>query len=341
MSGDAPQAGFTEQVEPAGTSRGRVLVVDDDPSLARLLAVILRREGYECSCAESVGEAMRSLGAGPFDVMVSDVRLPDGSGLDLVEAAIDADPRMAALVISGLDDVALADRALRAGAYGYVVKPFSPNEVLVGVMGALSHRRRELDARDELREASAETIRRLSAAVEARDTNTAAHIIGMSDFCFAIARELGLPPERCELLRAASPMHDVGKVGVPDHVLLKPGMLTADERELMEQHAEIGYRILTGSRSELLHLAATIAWTHHERLDGSGYPRGLRGSEIPQEGQIAAVADVFDALTRDRVYRPRFSRGDALQIVTDARERAFDPDTVDALVAAVERDGAI
>jgi putative two-component system response regulator len=314
--------------------------VDDDPPLARLLEVILGREGYECTCAETVADAMRSLGTRSYDVLVSDVRLPDGSGLDLVEAAITADPHMAALVISGLDDVAIADRALRIGAYGYIVKPFSANEVLVGVLGALSHRRRELDARDELREASAETIRRLSAAVEARDTNTAAHIIGMSDFCFAIARELGLPPERCDLLRAASPMHDVGKVGVPDHVLLKPGNLTAGERELMEQHAEIGYRILTGSRSELLRLAATIAWTHHERLDGKGYPRGLKGGEIPLEGRIAAVADVFDALTRDRVYRPRFSRSDALQMVSDGRESAFDPDTVDALVASVERDGA-
>ena len=318
-----------------------MLVVDDDPSVTRLLEIILQREGYECSCAETVADAMRSLQAGSYDVMVSDVRLPDGSGLDLVAAAIAEDPSIAALVISGLDDVGLADRALRVGAYGYVVKPFSANEVLVGVLGALSHRRRELDARDELREASAETIRRLSAAVEARDTNTAAHIIGMSDFCFAIARELGLPPERCELLRAASPMHDVGKVGVPDHVLLKPGKLTATERQLMEQHAEIGYRILTGSRSELLRLAATIAWTHHERLDGSGYPRGLRAREIPQEGRIAAVADVFDALTRDRVYRPRFSRGDALQMMSDARESAFDPDAVDALVASVERDGAL
>ena len=318
-----------------------MLVVDDDPSVTRLLEIILQREGYECSCAETVADAMRSLQSGAYDVMVSDVRLPDGSGLDLVAAAIAEDPRLAALVISGLDDVGLADRALRVGAYGYIVKPFSANEVLVGVLGALSHRRRELDARDELREASAETIRRLSAAVEARDTNTAAHIIGMSDFCFAIARELGLPPERCELLRAASPMHDVGKVGVPDHVLLKPGKLTATERQLMEQHAEIGYRILTGSRSELLRLAATIAWTHHERLDGSGYPRGLRASEIPQEGRIAAVADVFDALTRDRVYRPRFSRGDALQMMSDARESAFDPEAVDALVASVEHDGAL
>ena len=318
-------------------SRERVLVVDDDPSIGRLLEVMLGAEGYRCTRAETVAEASEQLRRAPFDVMVCDVRLPDGSGLDLVEGAIATRPQLAALVVSGLDEVALADRALRIGAYGYIVKPFTANEVLVGVLGALAHRRRELDARDEIREAGAETIRRLCAAVEARDTSTAAHIIGMSEFCYAIARELDLPPERCELLRAASPMHDVGKVGVPDHVLLKPGGLNAEERRLMEQHAEIGYRILAGSRAELLQLAATIAWTHHERLDGSGYPRGLSADEIPLEGRIAAVADVFDALTRDRCYRRRFSRGDALRMVTQGRNRAFDPDTVDALAAIVER----
>ena len=318
-------------------SREHVLIVDDDPALASLLALILEREGYRCARAESVDDATQQLRASAYDVMISDVRLPDGSGLDLVEATIGLYPHMAALVISGLDDVALAERALRIGAYGYVVKPFSANEVLVGVLGALAHRRREISARDEIREASAETIRRLSAAVEARDTSTAAHIIGMSEICHAIACELGLAPERCELLRAASPMHDVGKVGVPDHVLLKPGELTPHERELMEEHAEIGYRILAGSRTELLQLAATIAWTHHERLNGSGYPRGLIGDEIPQEGRIAAVADVFDALTRDRVYRPRFARDVALQIIADGRSTSFDPDTVDALVSVVER----
>ncbi len=127
---------------------------------------------------------------------------------------------------------------------------------------------------------------------------------------------------------------------MPDHVLLKPGSLTPPERVVMQQHAEVGYRILAGSRAELLQLAATIAWTHHERLDGKGYPRGLSGDEIPQEGRIAAVADVFDALTRDRVYRPRFSREDALQVISDGRESAFDPDTVDALTTVVERAGA-
>jgi putative two-component system response regulator len=327
----------TVDVNESQPARERVLVVDDDASVARLLVLILEGEGYRCDSAGTIADARTRLGEAPYDVLVSDVRLPDGSGLDLVEGAIAGHEQLAALVVSGLDDVALGDRALRIGAYGYIVKPFSANDVLIGVLGALAHRRRELRAREAVREASAETIQRLCAAVEARDTSTAAHIAGVADHCAAIALELGLPPERCELLRAASPMHDVGKVGIPDQILLKPGPLTAQERETMERHAEIGYRILAGSRAELLQLAATIAWTHHERLDGGGYPRGLAGGEIPLEGRIAAVADVFDALTRDRVYRPRFSRSGALTLLEQGRGTHFDPDVLDALTSGLER----
>jgi putative two-component system response regulator len=313
--------------------RERVLIVDDDPSITLLLSNILEAEGYRCMSAGTIGDAKLTLHRSHFDVMLCDVQLPDGSGLDLVERAIRHDDELAALVVSGLDEVAIGDHALRIGAYGYIVKPFSANDVLIGVLGALAHRRREMRAREAIREASEETIQRLCAAVEARDTGTFAHVSGMSDHCHAIARELGLDAGRCELLRAASPLHDVGKVGVPDRILLKPGSLTGGERAEMMRHAEIGYRILAGSRAELLQLAATIAWTHHERIDGRGYPRGLAGAEIPLEGRIAAVADVYDALTRDRVYRPRFERERALEMLADGRGTQFDADAVDALTA--------
>jgi putative two-component system response regulator len=314
--------------------RERVLIVDDDPSVGVLLAQILAVEGYHCVNAASVSEARRSLGEEAFDVILCDIGLPDGSGLDLVAEAIAADEHLAALVVSGLDEVALGERALQIGAYGYIVKPFTANDVLIGVLGALAHRRRELSA---ISEASSETIQRLCVAVEARDAGIAAHITGMSEHCYVVARELGLGVEQSELLRAASPMHDVGKVGVPDRVLLKPGALTEEERVLMEGHAEIGYRILAGSRAELLRLAASIAWTHHERFDGGGYPRGLAGEEIPLEGRIAAVADVFDALTRDRVYRRRFTRERALDMLETGRGTQFDPDVLDAFVTTMGR----
>jgi putative two-component system response regulator len=236
-------------------------------------------------------------------------------------------------MVSGLDDVALAERALRIGAYAYVVKPFTPNDVVVAVLGALRQRRRECDARRQQRTVQEETIQRLCVAVEAGDDEAASHIDQMSARCSRIARKLGLEPAMCDLLAIASPMHDVGKVAVPDEILLKPGPLTVEERSQMEQHAEVGYRILTGSRAPLLQLAASIAWTHHERVDGTGYPRGLKGDEIPIEGRIAAVADVFDALMRDRTYRPRMPRDEAEAIMQSGRGTHFDPRVLDALVA--------
>lgn len=181
-----------------------------------------------------------------------------------------------------------------------------------------------------------ETIERLATAVDFRDGGTADHVRRMSQFSSVIARTLGLPPERCELLRIASAMHDIGKVATPDAILLKEGRLTDEERVEIQRHAEIGHAILSGSGSELLEMAATIALSHHERWDGAGYPRGLRGTEIPLEGRIAAVADVFDALISDRPYRPAMPLADALRIVRSGRATHFDPAVLDAFEEAVD-----
>jgi cyclic di-GMP phosphodiesterase len=321
--------------EPTAPPRDRILVVDDDRQVLTLLERILVRAGYRCATVASAEEASARLDRAPFDLLLCDVQLPGESGIDFVERALARDPRMAALMVSGLNDVALADRAIAIGAFGYVVKPFTSNDVLIAVLGALSRRRRDCDAEAELRASREETIQRLCIAVEARDPDTATHIAEMSGLCRLIAQRLGLPPDRCELIRTASAMHDVGKIGIPDQILLKPGPLTPSERAVMQRHAEIGYRILVGSSAELLQVAATIAWTHHERYDGGGYPRGLAGDEIPLAGRIAAVADVFDALTRDRVYRPRLAPEEALAMLAGERGSHFDPDVLDAFLAVV------
>jgi putative two-component system response regulator len=199
----------------------------------------------------------------------------------------------------------------------------------------------EKEAQASLRRSREESIRRLSRAAEFRDDETGAHIERVSHYCELIAVRLGLGPELCEQMRIASPMHDVGKIGVADAILLKRGPLDADQRAEMERHADIGYRILAGSGAELLDLAATIARTHHERFDGSGYPRGLEGEEIPLEGRIAAVADVFDALTSDRPYRPRFSRTEAVDMMRADRGSHFDPRVLDAFLGAEDEISAI
>lgn len=315
----------------------RVLVVDDDAQVRDVLARILGREGYRCTLAQDLADARAWLARGPFDLIVCDVGLADGSGLDLVEEVVPRYESMAALMVSGLDDVALADRALQLGAYGYIVKPFSANDVLIGVLGALRQHRAALDRRDELRASHEETIQRLCIAVEARDPDAASQIGQMSGYCWHLARQLDLPPEECEQIRIASPLHDVGNIAVPDSVLLKKEPLTAADGAIIQGHAEIGYRILAGSSARLLRVASTIAWTHHERFDGSGYPRGLSGAEIPLEGRIAAVADVFVALNRDRVYRPRLSQYEAMQVMEEGRGRDFDPVVIDAFTAVTAR----
>jgi len=317
-------------------AKERILVIDDDAHVLELLGRILGGAGYRFVLAGDAEQAYMRLAEAPFDLMLCDVQLPGDSGIELVEHVLARHAHTAAVMISGLDDVALADQALAVGAYGYLVKPFTGNDVLRSVLGALSRRRHELDVEAELRASREETIQRLCIAVEARDPDTARHIGQMSELCGRVARQLGLPAEHCELIRVASAMHDVGKVGIPDRILLKPGALTPEERAVMETHAEIGYRILVGSRSELLQLAALIAYTHHERYGGGGYPRGVAGSAIPLEGRIAAAADVYDALTRDRVYRPRLSHEQAIELLEQGRGTQFDPEVLDALLTVVE-----
>ncbi len=180
-----------------------------------------------------------------------------------------------------------------------------------------------------------ETIMRLSIAVETRDQETGDHIERMGRYCALLANKIGWDEARCELLRIAAPLHDVGKIAIPDAILLKPGALTPEERTEMEKHAEIGHEILAGSDSPLLDLAARIALSHHEHWDGGGYPNGLMGGEIPIEGRMAAIADVFDALTSDRVYRPAMTVERALAIMSEGRGTHFDPELLDVFFDSI------
>jgi methanogenic corrinoid protein MtbC1 len=194
-------------------------------------------------------------------------------------------------------------------------------------------------ALSELEIAQAETVQRLSMAVEFRDEDTGAHIERIGRFSVLLAEHIGMDAEFCERLRHAAPLHDVGKVAIPDAILLKPGPLTPEERAIVETHAEEGHRLVRGSSSSILDMAATIALSHQEKWDGSGYPRGLKGEAIPIEGRIVAVADVFDALTSDRVYRKAFSVDDAIQMMREQRGRHFDPVLLDAFMEVLGRSG--
>ncbi len=188
-------------------------------------------------------------------------------------------------------------------------------------------------AQRDMRLLQEETVQRLSLLAEFRDDETPRHVQRMSHYCALIADLYGMDPDRCEHIRVASALHDVGKIGVPDHILMKPGPLDDDEWVVMRRHCEIGHRILSGSKSEALILAATIALTHHERIDGSGYPQGLSGEDIPIEGRIAAIADVFDSLTTDKVYRPAKTMNEAVEILIYGRGLHFDPTLLDLFLS--------
>lgn len=341
-----------------------ILVVDDEEPIRRLLGYMLQTHGYTVTLAADAREARQRMDEQPYALMLCDVNMPGESGMDLVRNLIADHPHIAAIMVTGLDSSVLANAALDMGAFGYIVKPFESNEVLIDVANALRRRRLEMENRfhrenleeivrtrtmalqqalewlerseKELRLSREETIERLAIAAEFRDNSTAQHIQRMSHYCELLARKLGLAPERVDLIRTASPMHDIGKIGTPDHVLLKPGKFTAAEFDVISRHAEIGYKILSGSDSELLKVAALIAWTHHERYDGTGYPRKLKGEEIPIEGRIASIADNFDAMTTARVYKPAFDFEHARDLMIKERGKHFDPELLDLFLSAPE-----
>jgi diguanylate cyclase (GGDEF)-like protein len=234
-----------------------------------------------------------------------------------------------------LASIALENARLYSAAQDELRQRRNAEEELLDTVARL--RRSE----EERQRAQEETIRRLGQAAEFRDSETGGHVERMSRYCALLGRGLGLDEERCELLRVASPLHDIGKIGISDEILLKPGPLTKRERTDMERHAELGYRLLAGSQSELLELAAVIAWTHHERFDGRGYPRGLAGEEIPLAGRIASVADVFDALTSDRIYRPAFGLDETVDLMRLGRGTQFDPIVLDAFLGSMPEVEAI
>jgi len=338
-----------------------LLVVDDQPDVRQVLSRILVAGGHRCRTASSVAEARLELERGLPDLVLCDIDMPVESGLVLVEHLHAHHPEVAVLMVTALDDPAVADLAMDDGALGYVIKPFERNEILINVSGALRRRalwRAEQAAREELAKAVAErtaelqasvrrlehataalgrsdeeSLRRLACAAEFRDPETARHLERMSRYSALLGRAVGLSDEHCELLRLASPMHDVGKIGIPDEVLLKEGVFTDEDRAVMARHPRLGHEILSGSDSPLLELAARVALHHHEKVDGTGYPNGLRGDEISIEGRIVAIADVFDALTSRRRYKPAMTIEEAHALMLEGRGRHFDARLLDLFIA--------
>jgi putative two-component system response regulator len=321
----------------------RILVVDDDPNIHRLVSQLLKSRGYSCTPCENGAQALEKIADGGFSLVISDYNMPGMLGIELLAQVKKTNPDIAFIMLTGVDDHQTAVRALELGAFGYVIKPFEASELFINVANSLHRRELELE-RDqyeerlehqvqertaEIRATQEEVIMRLVTASGYRDEETGEHIRRMGEYASILARAIGWDEKAVEEIRLAAPMHDVGKIGVADAILRKPGKLTGEEFQQMKEHTRIGARILEGSQIGLLTLARDIALYHHEKWTGNGYPIGLSGEAIPLCARIVAVCDVYDALVNDRVYRPAMPEDQALAIMKEGRGTHFDPRILD------------
>ncbi len=339
----------------ATSLKGRILVVDDDPGISGLLSEKLSREGFACRCCSSGEEALVVLGQETFDMIISDLRMPGISGLALLEEARKKYSRSAFLMATGENDVRVGIAAMKQGAYDYLVKPFQLDGVVACVEQALERKRLELELENHRRHLEAmveqrtkqlqaamkrieqtydETLEALGAALDLRDNETAGHSRRVTRYCLEMARAMGCSGEQLKHIARGSYLHDIGKIGTPDAILLKPGKLTDEETAVMQTHARIGYNLV--SRIAFLAPAAAIVLTHQERYDGTGYPQGLTGDEIPLGSRIFSVADTLDAMTSDRPYRRALPFAAARAEITRESCRQFDSDVVRVFLSIPE-----
>ncbi|HEV2351275.1 MAG TPA: HD domain-containing phosphohydrolase [Terriglobia bacterium] len=327
--------------------RPNALVVDDESSVCQLLGNKLKQGGFDCQTCSSVEEALRIAQATSFDVIISDLRLPKMSGMDFLEIARRQFPGTAFLIVTGVDDVRVGIDAMKKGADDYLVKPLQLDAVMMAIGRALERKRLEANlenyrhnleemveqrtsqlqsAMKRIEKTYDETLEALGAALDLRDTETEGHSRRVSRCCLEMATAMECSSEQLKQIARGSYLHDIGKIGIPDSILLKPGKLDEEEMAVMQTHARVGYDLV--SRIGFLAPAAEIVLTHQERYDGTGYPQGLAGNEIPLGSRIFSVADTLDAMTSDRPYRRALPLPAARAEITREAGRQFDPAVV-------------
>jgi len=325
-------------------SKASILIVDDTAENIDILQGLLK-DKYRLKVAKS-GEKALEIMAGEQrpDLILLDIMMPEMDGYQVCEK-LKEDPRtrdVPVIFLTARVDVADEQKGFELGAVDYITKPISPSVVLARVKThlALYDQNRLLEQRvmertRDLHDSRFEIIRRLGRAAEYKDNETGLHVIRMSHYTRLIALASGISDSEAELLLHASPMHDIGKIGIPDKILLKPGKLDNDEWKEMRKHAEYGAQILGDNQDQLIGTAREIALTHHEKWDGTGYPAGLKEEDIPVNGRVVAVADVFDALTTDRPYKKAWGITEAAQLIREESGKHFDPDFVKAFEKAL------
>ena len=333
-----------------GDSIQKILIIDDEEILRQSLHDLLEDFGYIVVEAENGQHGLDQVEQEKPDLVLTDLRMPVMGGLDFIREVKLAHPSLPIIVISGAGRLNDAVEALRIGAYDYLTKPIKVPEVVCHVIHKALHSAKmeeenkryhhhlEEEVRErtgELRELQLKIIQRLGRAGEYRDNETGTHVIRMSRGCQLLALAAGLGEEHAEKILYATPMHDVGKIGIPDTILLKPGRLTDAEMEVMKTHTSIGADIIGDSGTEMLSLARQVALYHHEKWDGTGYPTGLKGKEIPIESRIASICDVFDAVTSPRPYKDAWPIEKAKQLLLDGAGKAFDPELIPLFIDLV------
>jgi putative nucleotidyltransferase with HDIG domain len=331
----------------------RILVVDDEEAIREIVCAILSAAGYSWKQASSGMEALALLNSGEtFELMLSDLMMADLDGIGLLERTKERFPDMPVVMVTAVHDISVALAAIRNGAYDYLLKPFEREQLLNAVGRALENRRLKVENRnyqtnlealvrartDELRNAMSElersydiTLEALGDALDLKDSETGYHTRRVTAFTIAIARAMGVPREQIPVIARGAFLHDIGKLAIPENVLRKPGKLNDEERVIMREHCYHGYQML--KKIPFLTEACEIVYSHQEHFDGSGYPRNLRGAEIPLGARIFAVADTLDAIISDRPYRKARSLSVARKEIQDWVGRQFDPEVVEVFQA--------
>jgi len=324
----------------------RIFVVDDEPMNLVLIEQILGEQQYtNLVMINDPREVLEKYREQRPDLILLDINMPHLDGYQVLEQinALKDELMPPVVVLTAQNSRELLLKALSLGARDFITKPFDLNELLLRVRNLLDvHLAHQLmyeqkstletmvqQRTEELHSTRLQVVQRLGMAAEYRDEETGNHILRMSHICALLAEAVGWDEAQCDLILNASPMHDIGKIGIPDAILLKPGKLEPDEWEIMKSHATIGAKLLSGDESELFRMSQEIALSHHEKWDGSGYPSGLKGEEIPLSGRIAALADVFDALTSERPYKKAWSIEAALELIQENSGKHFDPNLVE------------